>query len=148
MLNQAYLGRVLAEFLEHDNGRRPHRGLKLTPPDGPRPGPLRVDGEISVQHCDRLGGVTHEYAKAAAGGTGPAPGPATSPSVVTRMKSRRVLAIASERRRSTRPDVPPGIRVDRHPHDPPGLNATSKVVGHNHPNTGGNTVTTIAAHAA
>jgi hypothetical protein len=40
--------------------------LKLTPPDGARPRPLRIDGEIRVQRRDRLGGVIHEYATAAA----------------------------------------------------------------------------------
>jgi len=66
ILNQTHLDRVLAEFMEHYNGHRSHRGLKLTPPDGPRQGLLRIDGESSVQRRDRLGGVIHEYAKAAA----------------------------------------------------------------------------------
>jgi hypothetical protein len=66
ILNQTHLERVLAEFMVHDNGHRPHRGVKLTPPDGPRPGLLRIDGEFRVQRRDRLGGVIHEYAKAAA----------------------------------------------------------------------------------
>jgi hypothetical protein len=66
ILNRTHLERVLAEFIEHYNPHRPHRGLKLTPPDGPRPGLLRIDGEFSVQRRDRLGGVIHEYAKAAA----------------------------------------------------------------------------------
>ena len=52
--------------MEHDNRHRPHRGLKLTPPDGPRPGLLRTDGEFRVQRRDRLGGVIHEYTEAAA----------------------------------------------------------------------------------
>jgi hypothetical protein len=66
ILNQTHLERVLAESMEHDNGHRPHRGLKLKAPDGPCPGLLRIDGESSVQRRDRLGGVIHEYAKAAA----------------------------------------------------------------------------------
>jgi hypothetical protein len=66
ILNQTQLERVLAEFMEHDNGHRPHRSVKLTPPDSPRPGLLRIDGEFSVQRRDHLGGVIHEYAKTAA----------------------------------------------------------------------------------
>jgi len=66
ILNQTPLERVPAEFMEHYNEHRPHRGSKLTPPDGPRPGLLGVDGEFSVQRRDRLGGVIHEYAKTAA----------------------------------------------------------------------------------
>jgi hypothetical protein len=66
ILNQTHLERVLAEFMEPCSGHRPHRGLKLTPPNDRRPGLLRVDGEFSVQRRDRLGGVIHECAKAAA----------------------------------------------------------------------------------
>jgi putative transposase len=57
---------VLAEFLEHDNGHRPHRGLELTPADGPCPRLLRIGGEFRVHRRNRLGGVIHEYARVAA----------------------------------------------------------------------------------
>ena len=66
VLNQAHLERVLAEFIEHDNGHRPHRALQLTPPDGPGAGLLRTDGQSRVERRDRLGGVIHEYTEAAA----------------------------------------------------------------------------------
>jgi transposase InsO family protein len=66
ILNQAHLERVLAEFMEHYNGHRPHRALQLTPPDGRGAGLLRSDGQFRVERRDRLGGVIHEYAEAAA----------------------------------------------------------------------------------
>jgi transposase InsO family protein len=64
ILNEAHLKRVLAEFMEHYNGHRPHRALSLTPPDGPG-GLSRTGGALGVQRWDRLGGVIHEYFSAA-----------------------------------------------------------------------------------
>jgi putative transposase len=66
ILNQPHLERVLAEFMGHYNGHRPHRALKLTPPDRPRAGSLRTDGQFRIERRDRLGGVIHEYSEAAA----------------------------------------------------------------------------------
>jgi putative transposase len=40
ILNQPHLERVLAEFMGHYNGHRPHRALQLTPPDRPRAGSI------------------------------------------------------------------------------------------------------------
>jgi putative transposase len=65
MLNEAHLTRVLSDFMQHDNGHRPHRALSLTPPDG-RGGFSRTGGAFGVQRRDRLGGVIHEYFSAAA----------------------------------------------------------------------------------
>ncbi len=63
ILNEPHLKRVLAEFLEHYNGHRPHRALRLTPPDGGRY--PRVGSGCVVERHDRLGGVIHEYVAAA-----------------------------------------------------------------------------------
>jgi putative transposase len=65
--NQQQLHRVLSEYLAHYNGVRPHRALDLHPPDpirtvttiGPPPIPA------SVHRIDVLGGVIHEYRRAA-----------------------------------------------------------------------------------
>jgi transposase InsO family protein len=65
--NQRQLHRVLTEYLRHYNTARPHRGLDLLPP---RPAPqLRLvepDTVVSpVQRVDVLGGLIHEYRRAA-----------------------------------------------------------------------------------
>ena len=65
--NERQLGRVLTEYLRHYNTVRPHRSLKLEPP---RPAPrLRLvepgTVESSVQRIDVLGGLIHEYRRAA-----------------------------------------------------------------------------------
>jgi putative transposase len=60
------LERVLRVYVHHYNTHRPHRGLGLTPPiAGPRlrrvgPGPPE-----QLHRRDRLGGLIHEYARAA-----------------------------------------------------------------------------------
>jgi hypothetical protein len=58
---------VLTEYLRHYNTVRPHRRLNLQPP---RPAPrLRLvessTVESSVQRVDVLGGLIHEYRRAA-----------------------------------------------------------------------------------
>jgi transposase InsO family protein len=65
--NQRQLYRVLTEYLRHYNTVRPHRSLNLQPP---RPAPrltLAKPGtaESSVQCVDVLGGLIHEYHRAA-----------------------------------------------------------------------------------
>ena len=65
--NERQLHRVLTEYLRHDNTVRPHRSLNLLPP---RPAPrltLVEPGtvELSVQRVDVLGGLIHEYRRAA-----------------------------------------------------------------------------------
>jgi hypothetical protein len=57
---------VLTEYLRHYNTVRPHRSLDLQPPRPTRltlvePGPV----ESSVQRVDVLGGLIHEYRRAA-----------------------------------------------------------------------------------
>jgi transposase InsO family protein len=65
--NQRQLRRVLTEYLRHYNTVRPHRSLDLQPP---RPVPrltlVEPGGrESRVQRVDVLGGLIHEYRRAA-----------------------------------------------------------------------------------
>ncbi len=46
------------------NGHRPHRALKLAPPDRPAPVPVAVL-PLEVRRQDLLGGLIHEYRAAA-----------------------------------------------------------------------------------
>ena len=61
-----HLDRVLRVYADHYNTHRPHRALGLTPPmPGPR---LRLVGSNApdqLHRRDRLGGLIHEYARAA-----------------------------------------------------------------------------------
>ena len=67
ILNHQHLDRILATFVDHDNGHRPHRGLGLKPPHPTRVAfaPTTAVGETRGQRRDRLGGVVHEYVLAA-----------------------------------------------------------------------------------
>jgi putative transposase len=64
------LERVLDEYVRHYNDQRPHRGLQLRPPSSgdiestPTPSAVAVAGR--VRRRDRLGGLVHEYYRAAA----------------------------------------------------------------------------------
>jgi hypothetical protein len=65
--NRRQLHRVLTEFLRRYNTVRPHRSLDLRPPR-PAARLTLVDpgaGESSVQRVDVLGGLIHEYRRAA-----------------------------------------------------------------------------------
>jgi putative transposase len=64
ILNRRQLERVLRVFVEHYNTQRPHRALRLQPPQPAEPPPTAAIGEI--QRHDRLGGLIHEYYRAAA----------------------------------------------------------------------------------
>jgi putative transposase len=56
-----HLERVLVEFVDHYNRARPHRGIQL---DVPIPFlPLSTTG--TIERVDRLGGLLHEYRRAA-----------------------------------------------------------------------------------
>ena len=59
--SERHLHRVLREYLEHYNHERPHRGRRLQAPDPP---PRPQTGPI--ERHDRLGGLIHEYQRAAA----------------------------------------------------------------------------------
>jgi putative transposase len=55
---------VLAEYVDHYNGHRPHRALGQAPPR--RPGvPVVLAPPARVVRRDRLGGLIHEYAQVA-----------------------------------------------------------------------------------
>jgi putative transposase len=64
ILNRRHLERVLRVYVEHDNTHRPHRALKLQPPQPAEPPPTPTIGEI--HRPDRLGGLIHEYDRHAA----------------------------------------------------------------------------------
>ena len=55
---------VLADYVDHDNGHRPHRALGQAPPLGSAEPPV-IPAAGRVTRRDRLGGLIHEYAQAA-----------------------------------------------------------------------------------
>jgi transposase InsO family protein len=61
VFSRRQLERVLAEYVEHYNRGRPHRSLELTPPRDLSPS----DHVGSVRRRDVLGGIIHEYERAA-----------------------------------------------------------------------------------
>jgi hypothetical protein len=59
-----HLETVLRVYTHHYNRERPHRGLALLPPD-----PTTAEAPLShgeIKRRDRLGGLIHEYHRAAA----------------------------------------------------------------------------------
>src|SRR5262249_7946203 len=66
ILNERHLALALTVFCDHYNGWRPHRSLDLTPPNGRTPAaPWTWPQPITLKRRDRLGGLLHEYARAA-----------------------------------------------------------------------------------
>jgi len=67
ILNEQHLEHVLTRFVAHYDGHRPHRALGLKPPrpTDSLPLPRAERREIHVERRDRLGGVIHEYVRAA-----------------------------------------------------------------------------------
>jgi len=66
--NQRQLYRVLTEYLRHYNTARPHRSLDLQPPDPSRRlnlVALSSTVDRPVRRVDVLGGLIHEYRRAA-----------------------------------------------------------------------------------
>ena len=60
------LERVLRVYVDHYNAHRPHRALGLIPPiPEPRPRLVRSSPPDQLHRRDRLGGLIHEYARAA-----------------------------------------------------------------------------------
>jgi len=60
--NRRHAEQVLSIYVEHYNTARPHRGLELDIPDRPAsPG----DASGPIRRTDRLGGLLHEYQRAA-----------------------------------------------------------------------------------
>jgi transposase InsO family protein len=64
ILNRRHLERVLRVYIDHYNRERPHRALELRPPE--RDEARERSSEDEVQRRDRLGGLIHEYYRAAA----------------------------------------------------------------------------------
>jgi putative transposase len=65
ILNRRQLERMLRIYVEHYNRERPHRGLHLRPPH-PDPAPPAQPAVSEIRRRDRLGGLIHEYYRAAA----------------------------------------------------------------------------------
>jgi hypothetical protein len=65
--NQQQLHRVLTEYLRHYNTARPHRSLDLQPPNATRVLRLVESSTVErpVRRVDVLGGLIHEYRRAA-----------------------------------------------------------------------------------
>jgi len=59
-----HLHHVLSEYVDHYNTCRPHRTLSQEPPVG-RTYAAPADGNIRIRRRDRLGGLIHEYERAA-----------------------------------------------------------------------------------
>jgi len=68
ILGRRNLERVLGIYTAHYNRERPHRGLALLPPEATTAPVAASADEIvgDVQRRDRLGGLIHEYHRAAA----------------------------------------------------------------------------------
>jgi transposase InsO family protein len=65
IFNRRHLHRVLAAYLRHYNTARPHRGLNLAVPQ-PAPAPAVPPGPAQhVERTDVLGGLIHQYRRAA-----------------------------------------------------------------------------------
>jgi putative transposase len=63
ILGERHLQSVLAEYAQHYNGRRPHRGRQLHPP---RPGhPVADTSQEKIKRRAVLGGLINEYERAA-----------------------------------------------------------------------------------
>jgi putative transposase len=66
ILGRNHLDQVLRVYVQHYNGHRPHRALGLQAPDSPaRPTIPREDHGGTVHRRDLLGGLLHEYRRAA-----------------------------------------------------------------------------------
>jgi putative transposase len=63
ILGRRHLEQVLRIYVQHYNSEQPHRGLALRSPEPPT---LKRSSGGDVQRCDRLGGLLHEYYRAAA----------------------------------------------------------------------------------
>jgi transposase InsO family protein len=59
ILGRRHLEHVLRLYRRHYNEHRPHRALRLMPPDGRDPTPLQATARL--RRRDLLGGLIHEY---------------------------------------------------------------------------------------
>ena len=66
IVSRRQLQRVLDIYVDHYNRERPHRALALAAPDPPAPPALLANSDPpQVHRTDRLGGLLHEYHRAA-----------------------------------------------------------------------------------
>jgi len=68
IVGRGHLERVLRVYVRHYNRHRPHRALELQAPESladPDPARTVEDREAVVRRCDLLGGLLHEYRRAA-----------------------------------------------------------------------------------
>ena len=66
IVGRNHLDHVLRVYVQPDHGHRPHRALRLQAPDSPaRPTIPREDLRGTVHRRDLLGGLLHEYRRAA-----------------------------------------------------------------------------------
>jgi transposase InsO family protein len=66
--NQAHLLHALREYERHHNDHRPHRGIANARPLRPLPEPITDPTTLTrlrIRRHDRLGGLLHEYDRAA-----------------------------------------------------------------------------------
>jgi putative transposase len=63
ILGRRHLESVLRSYVQHYNRERPHRGLALRPPEAHK---IRSPTGGAIQRRDHLGGLLHEYYRAAA----------------------------------------------------------------------------------
>lgn len=61
--NRRHLERVLGTYVEHYNGHRPHRALRLAAPDHANVAalPSKPPCRTRVNRRERLGGLVNEY---------------------------------------------------------------------------------------
>ena len=64
IVGRRHLEAILAEYVEHYNGHRPHRSLELRPPRGPTVIPAATGGEVIRR--TRVHGLINEYSRQAA----------------------------------------------------------------------------------
>ena len=64
ILGPRHLDRILRIYVQHYNRRRPHRGLELQVPESLAP-VEEADGVPDIERRDLLGGLVHEYMRAA-----------------------------------------------------------------------------------
>jgi hypothetical protein len=65
IIGRRHLESVLRIYTAHYNRERPHRGLALLPPPDPKSADAPANGE-EINRRDVLGGLIHEYHRAAA----------------------------------------------------------------------------------
>jgi putative transposase len=64
ILGPRHLDRILRIYVRHYNRQRPHRGLELEVPESLAP-VEEADGVPDIERRDLLGGLVHEYMRAA-----------------------------------------------------------------------------------